>query len=79
MLTQSLRNDLQRRLLVVQRCADSNSAERKKEEVLDLLELGKDQAGQVVVLHGTAKEFLETQNLSKALADQIPKGGSIPF
>jgi hypothetical protein len=28
---------------------------------------------------GTAKEFLETQNLSKVLADNIPQGGSVPF
>jgi hypothetical protein len=69
MLTQSLRNDSQRRLLVIQRCTDSKSAEKKKEEVLDLLELGKDQGNQVVVQYGSAKEFLETQNLSKALAE----------
>ncbi len=79
MLTQSLRNDPQRRLVVVQRCADPNSAERKQEEVLDLLELSEDQENQVVVQHGTAKEFLETQNLSKALADHIPQSGAVPF
>lgn len=59
--------------------SDSQSAGRKQEEVLNILELRRDQADQVVVQHGTAKEFLETQNLSKTLADHIPQVGSIPF
>lgn len=79
MLTQSLRNDSQRRLLVIQRCADATSAAKKKEEVLALLELGKDQGEQVIVRPNTAKEFLETENLAEVLANYIPQSGNVPF
>ena len=79
MLTQSLRNDSQRRLLVVQRCPDSKVADNKKQEVLALLELSEDKDNQVVVRQGSAKEFLETQDLSKVLADHIPQNAGAPF
>ena len=79
MLAQSLRSESQRRLLVVQRCADSDVADKKKGEIVTLLELGDDHKNQVVIGHGTAKEFLETQDLSKVLADHLPKSGHTPF
>jgi hypothetical protein len=79
MLAQSLRSDSQRRLLVVQRCVDADMANRKKVEVATLLELGEDLRNQVVIMQGTAKEFLETQELSKVLADHLPTSGHTPF
>jgi hypothetical protein len=79
MLAQSLRSDSLRRLLVVQRCADSDIAGKKQGEVVTLLELSEDHKNLVVIVPGTAKEFLETPDLSKVLADHLPKAGSAPF
>jgi SIR2-like protein len=79
MLTQSLQNDPQRRLLVIQRCADAQMATNKREEILDSLELGEDRTNQVIVQSGTAKEFLETPSLAKILGEYIPQSGDAPF
>lgn len=79
MLTQSLRNDSARRLLVIQRCKDSNRAIKKKDEILGRLELGEGQKDQVFVHSSSAKEFLETPDLAKLLASHIPQGGPVPF
>ncbi len=79
MLTQSLRSDQRRRLLVIQRCVDSDTASKKSEEILDSLELGDDQRKQVIVRSGTTKEFLETSNLAKILGEYIPQSGDVPF
>jgi hypothetical protein len=78
MLTQSLRNDPARRLLVVQRCAPSES-NAKKNEILGRLELGATEEEQVTVHPGSTKEILETPNLAKLLAGSIPEGQDVPF
>ncbi len=79
MLAQSLRNDSQRRLLVVQRCASKEVAEKRKTEILAALELGAEGYSQVIVQPATAKGFLETPNLAAVLAQQIPRSGNEPF
>jgi hypothetical protein len=78
MLTQSLRNDTGRRLLVIQRCKEAD-APTKKAEILTRLELGGEQQGQVFVHPGSAKEFLETPDLAKFLASYIPASVDVPF
>ncbi len=78
MLTQSLRNDPERRLLVIQRCGEADCA-AKKDEVVTSLELDANQKDQVVVRGGSAKEFLETQHLAELLVSFIPPSKDVPF
>jgi hypothetical protein len=78
MLTQSLRGDPERRLFVVQRCEGSDIAV-KKASIASLLELDKGREDQVHVHVGSAKEFLETPNLTKLLGSSIPTARDFPF
>lgn len=78
MLTQSLRNDPERRLLVIQCCNESDCA-AKVEEVVTLLELNPSQKEQVMVKAGSAKDFLESPDLKDALLQAIPDNGEVPF
>lgn len=71
MLTQSLRSDPERRLLVVQNCKKEGVPERK-EHVAKQLELHKERMNQVIVDSRSAKEFLEAQDLAESLIAQIP-------
>ena len=79
MLTQSLRSDPQRRLLVVQRCLDATAAAGKREEVAEFLDLDDHAGRQVIAREGTAKSFLETPGLAAELANYIPESGKNPF
>ncbi len=71
MLTQSLRSDPERRLLVVQKCNQNGMIERQV-EVASKLDLGRERIGQVLMERGSAREFLETSDLAKKLIDLIP-------
>lgn len=73
-LAQTL-NNTDRRLLIVSRCGDDESKE-KKEEVIKLLRAKPEQ---IVVRNGTAKEFLETSDLAKELLELIPVPADSPF
>jgi hypothetical protein len=78
MLTQSLRNDPERRLLVVRKCAYSD-CEKVATEIASALDLDSSQREQVVVKPGSVKEFLETEDLAKALVSMIPPSKDVPF
>ena len=78
MLTQSLRNDLDRRLLVIRHCNEMDRL-AKQDEVVSLLELESKQKEQVIVHAGSAKEFLETPDLAQLLVKHIPQSTDIPF
>jgi hypothetical protein len=78
MLTQSLRNDPERRLLVIQRCQEEDCA-AKAVEVVAFLELDSSQKDQVVVKAGSAKDFLENPDLKDMLLRAIPDSGEVPF
>lgn len=78
MLTQSLRTDPERRLLVIQRC-DDKGVSAKIREVRRLLEVGEDRPDQVKVHPGSAKEFLETADLAESLVQLIPASKDVPF
>jgi hypothetical protein len=78
MLTQSLRNDAGRRLLVIQRCQEADR-ETKREEVMKSLELSANRRDQIFVHAGSAKEFLESENLAALLISQIPPTTDVPF
>lgn len=78
MLTQSLRSDSGRRLLVVQRC-DPNTCTKKRDEIVGALDLIDAQAEQVVVRTGSVKEFLETPDLANILVATLPESKDSPF
>lgn len=78
MLTQSLRNDPERRLLVIQRC-DNTACDAKANEIVQLLDLGGDHPDQIKVQSGSAKQFLETPDLAQSLVKLIPPSKDVPF
>jgi hypothetical protein len=78
MLTQSLRTDPERRLLVIQRCEEKDCG-AKAMEIVTLLDLGADRKDQVIVQPGTVKEFLETPQLNERLVKLIPPSKDVPF
>jgi hypothetical protein len=78
MLTQSLRTDPERRLLVVQRCGDEERS-TKASEIRQILDIGAERQYQVTVRSGSAKQFLETPNLADSLVQLIPASKDVPF
>jgi len=78
MLAQSLQNDPERRLLVIQRC-DEAECDEKAKTVANLLELADDRHDQVKVQSGSAKTFLEKPNLAETLVSFIPPSKDVPF
>jgi len=78
MLTQSLRTDPERRLLVIQRCEDKDCA-AKAMEIMTVLDLGTDRKDQVIVQPGTVKEFLQSPQLNERLVKLIPPSKDVPF
>jgi hypothetical protein len=78
MLTQSLRTDSERRLLVIQRCDEKDCA-AKAVEIGTLLDLGADRKDQVIVQSGSVKEFLATPSLAESLVKLIPPSKDVPF
>jgi SIR2-like domain len=78
MLTQSLRDDPNRRLLVIRHCDETDRA-AKQDEVVALLELESNQKEQVIIRAGSAKEFLETPDLAESLVLHIPPSTDFPF
>ena len=78
MLGQSLRNDPERRLLVIQHCSEPELASRKV-EVSVALDLDPSQTEQVIVHAGSAKQFLETPDLAAHLVSFIPPTPDVPF
>jgi hypothetical protein len=78
MLTQSLRTDPERRLLVIQRC-DDKARVAKAKEIRQLLDIGEDRPDQVRIQSGSAKQFLETPNLAESLVQLIPPSKDVPF
>jgi hypothetical protein len=78
MLTQGIRSDAERRLIVVQRCARESCPE-KEAEIARKLELDEAKKGQVVVQPGSAKEFFEMSNLAQFLMSKVPTSPDVPF
>ena len=78
MLTQGVRNDPNRMLLVVKNCkADEN--EKACQDIAFQLELVSSEMQQVRVHLGTAKELLESADLGKLLVGMIPDYPDAPF
>ncbi|HVZ87361.1 MAG TPA: SIR2 family protein [Polyangia bacterium] len=77
MLTQSLRNDDQRRLLVIKR--DAGDCKHAAQAIAKQLDLDLARADQVIVQQGSAKTFLETAQLAEQLVSLIPPAADAPF
>ncbi|HRQ75553.1 MAG TPA: SIR2 family protein [Phycisphaerales bacterium] len=78
MLSQAVRSDAGRRLLVVCNCSGENSS-RRSEEIADLMELGDEEQSRVIVHPGCAKGFLEGAELAAMLKAHIPEDPEVPF
>jgi len=77
MLTQGLRDDSNRQILIVRK-QDVNGDDLAH-DISTRLELSVTEKHQVVLHPGTAKVFLETPDLAKLLLQKIPKGADAPF
>jgi hypothetical protein len=75
-VTQALRRDEARRLLVIAGCSDDEKVKAKQAEIQTHLSV---KAEQLVVEKGSAKAFLERAELHKELLALIPKPASAPF
>jgi hypothetical protein len=78
MLTQCVRGNTERCLLVVQKCAEEK-IQQKAEEIAIRLELDGDQKKQIFVHSGSAKDFLEAPGLADLLKGKIPESIDMPF
>lgn len=78
MLTQSIRSDRERRIVVVQACDGEDTDERAK-SIAASLELSGGCADQIIVMPGTAKCVFESKTLAQDLTALIPKSGDAPF
>lgn len=77
MLTQGLRDNPDRQMLVVKK-SDCNGGDVAN-DIHNRLELSDAEKNRVAVQQGTAKEFLETLDLATLLLQKIPKGEDAPF
>ena len=78
MLTQGLRNDPNRQMFVVAKCSSSET-DHKNGEICACLELAESDKNRVHIHSGTAKEFLQANDLAGLLMGKIPKSADDPF
>lgn len=78
MLTQGLRANSNRRLLVVCNCGESEN-DKKVEDISRVLELEVHEKNQVLVHEGTAKQFLKREDLADFLMKTVPISPDAPF
>jgi len=76
MLTQALRTDEVRRVLIVSKCADDGEADTRKAEIAEVLEVASDK---LIVEKGTASSFLRQDGLGRKLVELIPQPKDSPF
>ncbi len=80
MLTQCMRSDPLRKLLVIQPSGQSgDESEKKRRFVAEQLELDEDQASRVILQCKTAMEFLSEANLAASLVEMLPADADAPF
>ena len=75
-LTQALKREKGRRLLIISQCKSDDDVKRKSEEISKALSVKTEQ---VVAEKGSTKTFLETADLHIQLLALIPKPPSAPF
>jgi hypothetical protein len=78
MLTQGIRNDSNRHLLVISSCEDCMRDSRTR-EIEEKLDLNGPEKQQISIHAGTAKQFLESSDLARILLEKIPKNQDAPF
>ena len=80
MLSQALREEPTRRLVVVARCL-AEKIEAKREEVRRQINKSVDgtEANQIIVIPGSAKEFLSREDLPDLIEQWIPEIPNVPF
>ena len=76
MLTQALRTDEIRRVVVVSKCEADQEAEARKAKISEILEVGVDK---LIVEKGTASSFLMQDHLGQRLVELIPQPKDSPF
>lgn len=76
MLSQALKDDNTRRLLIVANCGSDEAKEKRRKEIVQALDAGD---SQVLVHAGTAKQYLEMTNLKNELLSLIPTPADAPF
>jgi hypothetical protein len=79
MLAQSLRNDPNQRLVVVQHCENEEKTHTKHEEIVRALELAEAQKSQVIVEQGSVKDILTMEGLAAKLTSYMPVDPEAPF
>lgn len=77
-LTQCLRHDAGRSVLVVNRC-EEDQVDGRAREIRVKLEVDEARSRQVCVLPSTAKEFLEESDLAELLGGHVPEETGNPF
>ena len=77
-LVQALRADNPHHLLVICNC-DENDKDNRLEKISGVLELEKNIKNKMEVHIGSAKQFLEREDLERFLADKLPQNPEIPF
>ena len=78
MLAQGLRDDSNRRILVIHNPSTTKEQD-KKEQIGRLLELAENEKKQVTVNPETAKAFLEKNDLTDFLKEALPNHSGAPF
>lgn len=78
MLTQGLQHDPKRRVLVVCNC-EEDKVEELVREIRKILDLDDTIGKGVTVRTGTAKQFLEAENLTEELLKRLPEDTDAPF
>ncbi|MCO6438564.1 MAG: SIR2 family protein [Phycisphaerae bacterium] len=79
MLTQSLRDEGSRKLIVVARCADEEERRARRQDIEDRLELDEGHDDQIDVRSESACDFLGMNELSNVLLSAIPESPNAPF
>lgn len=75
-LTQALKRDEPRKLLLVSRCETDEECYKETTKVEKALDVDREK---VIVKLGTAKSFLQQDGLAKELIDEIPEPKDSPF
>jgi hypothetical protein len=78
MLTQGIRNDSNRQILVISSC-EVCMRENRAREIEEKLDLNGSEKQQISIHTGTAKQFLESTELAKILLEKIPMNQDAPF
>jgi hypothetical protein len=78
LLTQSVRKDSERKLVIVQRCTEK-AVDSKRREIGERLELSNQHLSQLIIKPGTASEFLSSPALAEELTALIPETDPVPF